>query len=240
MFKHSPNALLVPARRKFALFHFFLRRRRRSAFKSLRPEIVRGDHEHEFGLGSQVILTDLRCCGVAYGIAANRAMRCVFTGVERLSATLSTLTRSSRGALPQLESRPVRSSAAALVRQRRRRYMPQLVRIAHHVQRTNHVAVDLERRSLHRSSGLSTMTPGRPLMVAKRSVKCSRHPLRVAPTRNRAARSAPSSTFSCRRQRGGEARSDKAERFLRGDTRVGLVIVGSHRPVQQRFRCSCQ
>jgi len=84
MFKHSPNALLVPARRKFALFHFFLRRRRRSAFKSLRPEIVRGDHEHEFGLGSQVILTDLRCCGVAYGIAANRAMRCVFTGVERL------------------------------------------------------------------------------------------------------------------------------------------------------------
>src|SRR6516164_6909784 len=45
-------------------------------------------------------------------------------------------------------------------------------------------------------SGPSTMTPGRPLMVAKRNVKSSRHPLRVAPTRNRAARSAPSSTFS--------------------------------------------
>src|SRR5436309_878750 len=32
--------------------------------------------------------------------------------------------------------------------------------------------------------------------VAKRSVKSSRHPLRAAPTRNRAERSAPSSTFS--------------------------------------------
>ena len=36
---------------------------------------------------------------------------------------------------------------------RRRRQMPQLVRIAHHVQRPNHAALDLERRSLHRSLG---------------------------------------------------------------------------------------
>ena len=41
----------------------------------------------------------------------------------------------------------------ALVRRRRRRQVPQLVRIAHHVQRPNHVALNLERRSLHRSLG---------------------------------------------------------------------------------------
>ena len=45
------------------------------------------------------------------------------------------------------------SSGTALVRRRRRRQMPQLVRIAHHVQRPNHVALNLERRSLHRSLG---------------------------------------------------------------------------------------
>ena len=43
------------------------------------------------------------------------------------------------------------SSGIALVRHRRQ--MSQLVRIAHYVQRLNHVAVDLERRSLHRSFG---------------------------------------------------------------------------------------
>src|SRR6516225_5070319 len=45
-------------------------------------------------------------------------------------------------------------------------------------------------------SGPSTMTPDRPLMVAKRSVKSSRHPLRVTLTRNCATRSAPSITFN--------------------------------------------
>ena len=48
-------------------------------------------------------------------------------------------------------------------------------------------------------SGPSTMTPGMPLMVAKRSLKSSRHQapgrFRVASTRNRATRSAPSITF---------------------------------------------
>src|SRR5215510_2358199 len=44
-------------------------------------------------------------------------------------------------------------------------------------------------------SGPSTMTPGSPLMVTKRAVKSSRHPLRATSTRNLATRSAPSSTF---------------------------------------------
>jgi len=52
-------------------------------------------------------------------------------------------------------------------------------------------------------SGASTMTPGRPLMMAKRTVKSSRHHapgrLRVTSTRNRAARSAPSITSSADR-----------------------------------------
>src|SRR4029450_13547022 len=45
-----------------------------------------------------------------------------------------------------------RSSGAALVR-RRRCQMPQLVRIAHHVQRPDHVAINLKRRSLYWSLG---------------------------------------------------------------------------------------
>src|SRR5438128_611445 len=45
------------------------------------------------------------------------------------------------------------SFSTALVRRRRRGQMPQLVWIAHHVQRPNDVALNLERGSLHRSLG---------------------------------------------------------------------------------------
>ena len=108
------------------------------------------------------------------------------------------------------------------------------------------------------------MTPGRPLMVAKRTVKSSRHHapgrLRVASTRNRAARSAPSITFSAdltlpppsvttRTSLNVLDGADRAARFLVGVTRKGwredftlrfatinglpgVIVDGSEGPVQ--------
>src|SRR5262245_37367910 len=52
---------------------------------------------------------------------------------------------------------------AGVVGPRRRRQMPQLVRIAHHVNRPNHVALDLERCRLHRPLGCVHDDTGKPV-----------------------------------------------------------------------------
>ena len=75
--------------------------------------------------------------------AVNRLDECMWRGLAGcVSASLTTASFSRR------------TASSILIRTAlRRRQMPQLVRIAHHVQRPNHVALNLERRRLHRSLG---------------------------------------------------------------------------------------
>jgi hypothetical protein len=60
--------------------------------------------------------------------------------------------------------------------------MPQLVQIAHHVQRANDVVLNLERRSLHLPAGSVHHDTRQPIMATKRNLKSLRYPLRTAST----------------------------------------------------------